>query len=1004
MTTAVNVGYHTPFPSPERPTGEAAVLVRRLNKWIWTPLIVLTVAASVLLARSLDFLKESPLTFTRVWQTPSAVAVAPDGGMAVVENSKMLVSITDGEGRLRARIRGGSLDLDAFYYAEHVATDGQSVVIAEVRHAESSTFVQSERIIRYDMEGTRQAVLYTAEYAQGDQPRQLGRIRSLRMVDGQVLFTWVQGTAVGVSVCENNATRELFHLRLTGDDVLRAAYEPVTGTLCFTTKKGLLGTARAGGTVTWLPYGDGVRVPWGVDMAADGTVLASDLIGGQVDRISGGEVQTLWQGGLTYDVAAVDGGAAFTDGEAVIRLGADGQVLQSSSQVALSPLFALRLVLTWLAAIYLSLALLWLGVWLLKLLRRQQFSEAKRRMLIASASVLVTVVVVMGFLLSFVQRQMQAQTLGTLSQLAESISDTSGTVFGDRLARIRALSDYRGEDYMAVRGYMDAFCDASYRSGSNLYYILYRFEGDMLYGVMDYENTTGVRYPYCPLAGTVYGDVATTRKTLRVEGEANIYGMWSYAVAPLYDSKGDMVGLLEIGANQYGEVVARQALIRGVLTGVLVALMMAMLAFNELTAFGDHLARRRVLRLSGGRRIALGFIRPLIFLVFMADNMDAAYIPQLSAGLGAASAAFLPHALASALPMSLQLLTIGLSAMVAGRVLDRSHPRAVLLGGFALQCAGALTAIAAIVSGQYWLLLLAKAVGGVGTGASVVTCNAMPARTEEPIEQQSLIAGLNVGVITGVVLGSSAGGYLAQYLGYPAAYIASVVCVLTAAGLALHSLKGSETLTATAEDKAGTRGDTLRFLKNPRVFGFLLFVMLPYMLMMYFKDYLFPLFASGLGKTESVIGSVMLLGGALAIFLGDVVPGVLIKRLGVWNAVRLASLACMYALLLFALNPRFETAVITICLLGVAASFGYAAQGVHYNDLIREGSIGDGKAIGIYSLFDNLGQTSGPLLLGALLFLGVALESGAIALGSSGLLGVASLLAKVGRGRQGHGR
>jgi predicted MFS family arabinose efflux permease len=974
-------------------------LVRRQNKWIWTPLIVITVATSVLLSRSLDFLRETPLSFSRAYQSPSAVAVAPDGSMAVVENSKMLLTVTDPQGRLRVRVRGGSLDTDAFYYAEHVATDGHSVVVAEVRHAQSSTFVESERIIRYDMDGMRLEVLYAAQYGKGEQPRQLGRIRSLRLTGGQVTFAWVHGTAVGASVCEASGTRELLRVRLKGDDVLRAAYDPAAAKLTFTTKKGLLGQAGADGAIAWLPYGDGVRVPWGVDVTADGTVLVSELISGQVEAITGGGARTLWQGGLTYDVAAVDGGVCFTDGERVIWLDEAGTVLDSASQVALSPGFALRLVLTWASALYLVIVALWLVWRLLRLLRGQPFTEAKRRMFIASGSVLVTVVVVMGFLLSFAQRQMQSQTLGMLSQLAESISATSGAVFGDRLARINALSDYRGEDYTAVRDFMDAFCDASYRSDQNLYYILYRFEGDMLYGVMDYENTTGVRYPYCTLSGTVYGDVARTGKSLRVEGEMNIYGMWSYAVAPVYDGQELMVGLLEIGTNQYGEVVARQALIRGVLTGVLVALMMAMLLFNELTAFGDHLARRKVLRLAGGRRIALGFIRPLIFLVFMADNMDAAYIPQLSAWLGADTAAFLPPALAAALPMSFQLLAIGLSALAAGRVLDRSHPRSVLLGGFALQVAGVLTAIGALISGQYWLLLLAKGIGGVGTGAAVVTCNAMPARTDEPAEQQSLIAGLNVGVITGVVLGSSTGGYVAEYLGYWAAYVGAGLLVLTAAGLTLHSLRGSETLTLTEEDHAGRRGDTLRFLKNPKVFGFLLFIMLPYMLMMYFKDYLFPLFASDLGKTESVIGSVMLLGGALAIVLGDVVAGALIRRVGAWNAVRLSSLVSMYALGLFALNPRFETAVITICLLGIAASFGYASQGVYYNDLIRAGRIGDGKAMGVFSLFDNLGQTSGPLILSALLFMGVAAESGVIAVGAAGCVGLASLLARKGRRR-----
>ncbi|HPS82459.1 MAG TPA: hypothetical protein PLP25_11440, partial [Candidatus Limiplasma sp.] len=133
------------------------------RKALLLPLILMTIAASVVFVPKLQYLKETPLSAQRALRTPSSVSVAPDGSMAIVENSKMLVSLTDPQGRLRARIWGGSYDTDSFYYAEHVATDGESVVIAEVRHAENSTFVQGERILRYDMDGNRTEVLYEAE-------------------------------------------------------------------------------------------------------------------------------------------------------------------------------------------------------------------------------------------------------------------------------------------------------------------------------------------------------------------------------------------------------------------------------------------------------------------------------------------------------------------------------------------------------------------------------------------------------------------------------------------------------------------------------------------------------------------------------------------------------------------------------------------------------------------------------------------------------------------------
>ncbi|NCB35969.1 MAG: hypothetical protein EOM58_07975, partial [Clostridia bacterium] len=201
---------------------------------------------------------------------------------------------------------------------------------------------------------------------------------------------------------------------------------------------------------------------------------------------------------------------------------------------------------------------------------------------------------------------------------------------------------------------------------------------------------------------------------------------------------------------------------------------------------------------------------------------------------------------------------------------------------------------------------------------------------------------------------------------------------------------------------AGKGHGMLRFLTRPGVLGLMLMIMLPYMLMMYFKDYLFPLYASGLGKSEGAIGSAMLLGGALAILLGDTVPYALFARIGVWNTLRLSSLTCAYALGLFALDPSFNAAVITLCLLGVSASFGYAAQGTYHAALIRESQVAEGQAVGAFSLFDNLGQTGGPLVLGALYTLGVGAAAGWIAAGGTlALLGATAMHALEGRRHRG---
>ena len=57
-------------------------------------------------------------------------------------------------------------------------------------------------------------------------------------------------------------------------------------------------------------------------------------------------------------------------------------------------------------------------------------------------------------------------------------------------------------------------------------------------------------------------------------------------------------------------------------------------------------------------------------------------------------------------------------------------------------------------------------------------------------------------------------------------------------------------------------------------------------------------------------------------------------------------------------------------LLSVAISFGYAAQSTYYSELPSVEHYGGGRAMGVYSLFENIGQTIGPMVYGLAMLMG----------------------------------
>ena len=137
-----------------------------------------------------------------------------------------------------------------------------------------------------------------------------------------------------------------------------------------------------------------------------------------------------------------------------------------------------------------------------------------------------------------------------------------------------------------------------------------------------------------------------------------------------------------------------------------------------------------------------------------------------------------------------------------------------------------------------------------------------------------------------------------------------------------------------------------------------------------FREYFFPIYAAELGMSETMIGRLYLICGLLVIYAGPQLTGKLIARLGGKWTVTLASALIIAAPLLYVAIPTLATTIVGVLLLSVAISFGYAAQSTYYSELPSVEHYGGGRAMGIYSLFENIGQTIGPMIYGLAMMLG----------------------------------
>jgi GNAT superfamily N-acetyltransferase len=110
----------------------------------------------------------------------------------------------------------------------------------------------------------------------------------------------------------------------------------------------------------------------------------------------------------------------------------------------------------------------------------------------------------------------------------------------------------------------------------------------------------------------------------------------------------------------------------------------------------------------------------------------------------------------------------------------------------------------------------------------------------------------------------------------------------------------------------------------------------------------------------------------MSIYISPLISKYAMKYLHAKGTAILSSLLYIAVLATFAFFRTTTAAVLCVFVISVAGGFGIISHGVYYSSLNIVGRFGSGKAMGVFSLVDNLGQSAGPLLFGLLMIYGYA--------------------------------
>jgi predicted MFS family arabinose efflux permease len=823
--------------------------------------------------------------------------------------------------------------------------------------------------------------------------------------------------------------------------ILAAACDPQTGAVYIADKFGDLRALSADGAHKALAYrrdeGDGFSLPYGL-CVSEGVLYISDIGQRRLYR---------WQGDRCALAADLGGGAAIEadprlyywingtpEGQVLLISRYDVRAYGDQGLETLGTVFAFdgekRLSL-WLWRILAGLlalgALILAGRLFIYVCRTVGTERVMSSMIVVIVATVVTALVMMQYSDSF-NRRFSSATIDNLSALSAM---TAAAIDGDALSRIDSLEDYRNEDYETLKKQLtpihgnnvpnmfyenETFYPDVAQWDQGIYRMLLRVVNGRICYVYSSADQWGALYPVDYSYEETEYQIAYEQKVQIVFPSVVDYsGEYTYTITPVLDSRGAVVGVLEMGVDlrafraEMFELL-REIALRAAVTVFVVLLLLKEIIFaaevfknrtpgrrgavrtwfrRSLTSAFVFLTRKDMKAASyrapapEGEKclVDVGAVRPLMFLLYVLDSLALVISPLFARSLYTETLG-IPMEVGVAIAYSATFFFLGAAAIGGGWAGERLGLFPLLLLGTALIFGGELVAM---FSGNLWMFVVAKSLTGMGAGLIQNCADVIAAARKDPKEVEYGFSMSNVGYSSGTNCGLVIGTAIGLLWGYRSVYLASaLIAVLMLAYILLIYQE------ANLPDARGVRGRIgagfIRFAASPRVLKFFLFIMFPYMLCNAFAYYFLPLTGAAYGMGEENISRIIFAYGMVAVYIGPALTRALLDMFKVRAALVMGGFLTALALLVYALRPDLTLLMVSTAMFAIADSFSFTTQSVYFSQLPETGEYGPNVAMGVNNVVSGLAQSLSSYCFAAAMVLGTRAGLGIIGLGMAVLL------------------
>jgi predicted MFS family arabinose efflux permease len=339
------------------------------------------------------------------------------------------------------------------------------------------------------------------------------------------------------------------------------------------------------------------------------------------------------------------------------------------------------------------------------------------------------------------------------------------------------------------------------------------------------------------------------------------------------------------------------------------------------------------------------------------------------------------------IPISVRMFFTGISILAAGTWCDRRGWHEPFLSGLVLAGFGFIYAWLAPNALQF---IASQALFGVGYGFSLMASQGFIISCTDETNRARGLAQLWAGVYAGSICGGAAGAMLAERIGYGPIFFLGAMILFLIVPYTLVFMRGAirrpQSVAVEQETRSFTFGQFLRFASNRNISSIILFSSLPTAIALVgFLNYFSPIYLNRIGTTQSDIGRVLMVYGVCLIYIAPFIS----KYVDAWPSrkpfIVISGLFGGLAVFAFSFIGGLLGISLSVFLLGLSSSFGFASQSAYVLRLKVTQELGKGRALGIYSSANRIGQVLGPLTFGWLI-VGIGISQGIMYFGIAYLL------------------